>query len=251
MKKFLLALFLFCSFAFAQEKAIGVSIAPYKKIISEICGPDYNVFVFVPTAQDPHAFEPTPSQMQQFAKCDVWFLTNEPFEKKVEQKLQIKTIHLNQDHDNHDFLSCKQLILKVKTITEQVCTLYPEDEALFKQNEKKLLEKLDVLDQKFEKTETKTILTQHDCFTSLCSDYHKTQLAIEKHGKEPTFLYLSDLIKKAQKQNVKRIFVEPQYSKKQAQFLANKLDLDLFEINIYQEDVFETLNLLVEGLQDD
>jgi zinc transport system substrate-binding protein len=268
VKKILLGIFLLYLFAFLRifiplygsekssfsaEKAIGVTIAPYKKLVNELCGPSYQVHILVPSAQDPHAFEPTPKQMQAFSKCDVWFLSHEPLESQVQKKLHLNAYELPFDKTDgsHDFLSCKQLKKKVEQMTLKLCELYPEDASSFKQNAQKVLKRLDQLDQGFASTKAKAVLTQHDCFAVLCRDYQKQHIAIEQHGKEPTFSHLQTISKKAQEHQVKKLFVQPQYSKKEAHLIAKKLDLEIVEVDIYQEDLFNTLNSLLKVMQNE
>lgn len=250
MKKVLLTLLL-CSCVFALDKIVGVSIAPYKALVEKICPAEYKVLILSSGMQDPHTFEPTIKEMQAFQQSHIWFLSNESFENGVQKKLQLKTQTLSTpNQDPHTFLSCKQLKAQVSIIVSTLSTIFPDDALEIEKNGTQLLLELSALDLGFEHSKGHYLMTLHDCFYHVCKDYQKTQIAIEKHGKETTFLHLDKLLKEASSKQIKVIFTQPQYSQKSATQVAKKIGADLVELNIYQEDLFQTLHTLLEFLNE-
>lgn len=66
--------------ACADPLPVVASIAPQKYILERIAGNYIAVTVFVKPGADPHAYEPTPSQMRTAADAACWFTIGVPFE---------------------------------------------------------------------------------------------------------------------------------------------------------------------------
>ena len=66
---------------------VAVSIPPEKFLIDEIGGGTWQCLVVVDKAQDPHVFEPTPRQLVELRKCEMYFRIGLPFEAVLVDKL--------------------------------------------------------------------------------------------------------------------------------------------------------------------
>ena len=66
--------------------------------------------------------------------------------------------------------------------------------------------------------------------------YHLTQIAIESGGKEPKPAALAGLIKKANQEDIKVIFISPGFSQKSAQLIAEQTGAKLIEIDHLSKD---------------
>ena len=71
------------------------------------------------------------------------------------------------------------------------------------------------------------ILVSHPAFSYFCQDYDLTQLSIEIEGKDPLPQNVTSILKKAREYKVATIIIEPQYSDKGAQLIAECLKLPL------------------------
>ena len=67
----------------SQKPLLLVSVAPYRLLAERIAGPDFDVQTVVPSASNPHSFEPTSSQVTNMSHCQMWFRIGEPFEQKI------------------------------------------------------------------------------------------------------------------------------------------------------------------------
>jgi zinc transport system substrate-binding protein len=64
----------------AAPLPILVSIAPQKYLLERIAGDSVSITVLVKPGNDPHSYEPEPSQMRQAALAKAWFTFGVPFE---------------------------------------------------------------------------------------------------------------------------------------------------------------------------
>lgn len=131
------------------------------------------------------------------------------------------------ESDPHVWVSPKNAQIMVENIYNGLVKIDPENNEYYfinKENYLKELRQLDknitneILDKKGEK-----ILVYHPSWGYFCRDYGFTQIAIENEGKDPTPQGMANLIYQAKKENIKVIFVSPQYSTRSAEVIAEEI----------------------------
>jgi zinc transport system substrate-binding protein len=271
MRAFILKIiFLFClssGVALAgkapESLQVMVSIAPYIDIVQKIGKDHVEVLLVVPQGADSHNFEPTLRQIQQAAKSKIWFTIGEAFEKKMQDSLQEENkelvicdlrqgLHLHHEScahhagglDPHIWMSPHLMLIQAETIKsalEKALPLYKEE---FEKNLHALQEELKALDEKMKKlfaNTSLTVLVAHPAYGYFCSDYGIKQLAIEHEGKDPTAKQLTQLLKTVKKLQIKKIFVQNQYSHKGAELIAQEIGAKIVVLNPYSAHYFEMI----------
>ena len=66
--------------AHAASLPVAVSVLPQKYLVERIGGRWVTVSSLVSSGKDPHTFEPTPAQVAQLAKAQLYFATGMSFE---------------------------------------------------------------------------------------------------------------------------------------------------------------------------
>jgi zinc transport system substrate-binding protein len=284
-RKFFLLFCLFWAFGCSPSPAekqkkplILVSIAPYRFLVEQIAGPNFEVQTVVPVNADPHSFEPTAHQVHEMTRSKIWFQIGEPFEGKIlpllkrhssqlvtqdlrdgllliAEESSLSCRHCSMDHyDRHIWLSPKlaaaQAALIEKTLSEQ----FPKESLLYQKNLAKLVKELEALDREIEALLTsldkRTILVSHPAFGYFCKDYQLEQLSIEYEGKEPRPQHLEQILTKAKNQNMRLAIALPQYNNKGAQLIAEKLRIPVRMIDPYSPEYFENLRKLAHLIAD-
>lgn len=260
---FLFPLFFLFSFCEGVQTKVLVSVAPQKYLVEKIGADRVSVEVLVPPGTSPHSYEPTIRQTMVCYEGQLWFLTGEGFEKRLQDLLSshLKIIDLREGidllplgccpskskecYDSHIWLSPKLLKKQAETIAHALIENEPEESAFYHERLLLLLEELDQLDRDleaiFSQAPSHTILVSHAAFGYLCRDYQLTQLSIEIEGKEPTSKQIAALIVKAKEAQINRVFVQPQYSQKGALRIAKQLSAELISIDPYEENVVNNL----------
>jgi zinc transport system substrate-binding protein len=251
-----------------------VSIAPYKYFVDQISGGSVAVQVMVPAGANAHAYEPTPKQMIQASRAVIWFILGESFErrafpvvkgsnpnlKKVDLREGIELISHSCSHSTHCHPDAKDLHIwlsprlskkQAEAIAEGLQQIFPEKSALFQKNLHQFLQDLDKLDKDISlilaHPKNSHILVSHPSFAYFCRDYHLEQLSVEFEGKDPTPKQLTDVIEKARKYRIDRIFIQKQFSSKGARIVAGQLQAKIIEIDPYSENYFSMMhNLALE-----
>ena len=81
----------------------------------------------------------------------------------------------------------------------------------------------------------------HPSFGYFADEFNLEQVAIETGGKEPTTSTLSEIINEAFEHGVKLIIVQPEFSQKSAQIIANSINGTVTTLNPLSENYIENL----------
>jgi zinc transport system substrate-binding protein len=238
---------------------VFVGIEPIAYFVERVGGPLVDVSVLVGPGQDPHTFEPTPKLMAKLARAKVFFNLGFPFEETLVKKLGatfknaeivniqkgIKLRPVNEqdgdhhgveehghDHeadslDRHTWLDPQLAMIQAGTIADALIQVDPENRSVYEANLKKFEADLDRIHEQLKEAlapvKGKGFFVFHPAFGYFAHEYGLQQVAVEIDGKEPTARQLARLVKDAKEQNVKVIFVQPQFPKRNAENLAESI----------------------------
>lgn len=153
-------------------------------------------------------------------------------EEKSDSKKEAHHDHDDHDHeagelDPHVWLDPILVKTQAKNIYEALVSLYPEHRNEFTRNYDAFIASLDALDATLKSTlsevKNRKFIVFHPSFGYFAKRYNLEQIAIEVHGKEPKASELAHLIEEAKEENVKVVFVAPQFSQKSAQTIAKQI----------------------------
>jgi zinc transport system substrate-binding protein len=263
----------FVGTANATEKIQAfVSILPQAEFVKQVGGPHVEVDVLVGPGQSPATYEPTPKQMARLSQADVLFRIGTPFEKgfiervaKTHKNLKIvdtrKGVPLRyfegakggEAPDPHIWLAPHLVRIQAATICEALSGLAPEHRQAFERNLALYQDALDRVDRKIAQTlaplKGSSFYVFHPAFGYFGDRYGLEQVAVEIAGKEPTPRQLADLIQRARAEKVRVVFVQPQYSKKEAETIADEIGGAVVPINPLPENYLENLEAIAEALK--
>jgi|LakMenEpi03Aug12_release.lakeMendotaPanAssembly.Ray.scaffolds.fasta_scaffold120744_3 zinc transport system substrate-binding protein len=274
LKNCLFFIFFACAFfnslAAAQSHYVLVSVAPYKCFVEKIAGDTVKVGLMVPAGASAHTYEPTPKEMMAASTADLWFLIGESFEARAVEAIQshhpsIQLVDLRQNvdlisadpnhrhegcchkncQDLHIWLSPKQAQIQAKAIAEALGHVYPANHALYQENLKKLIAELQTLDHQIshqlQALDNRTILVAHPAYGYFCRDYQLRQISIEFEGKDPTPRQLTKVLEDARQNQIKKVFIQKQYSNKGARLIASTLNASVINLDPYSENYFSSM----------
>lgn len=268
--KFLTVLFsLLSGFCSAESKPhILVSVASYKFFVEKIAGDTVKVGLMVPAGASAHTFEPTPKQMLEASRSNIWFTIGESFETRAIKALtsynqEMLVVDLRQGvdmiisdpftgccchpscQDLHIWLSPKQAKIQARTIGRVLSERFPQHAERYKKGLEDFLSELDALDQQIallmQPLKQRTIMVSHPAYAYFCRDYNLSQLSIECEGKDPTPQQLNKILNKARGLNIKRIYIQPQYSNKGALLFARELGAEVVTLDPYSEQYLKIM----------
>lgn len=254
-------LFMFNAVASSKVIDVTVSIVPQKYFVEKIGGSFVDVNVMVLPGASPATYEPKPRQMVQLSKSVVYFAVGVPFESvwldKISSINESMTIVNTQDgierlpmakhehhhdedehHDEHGhgegevldphiWLSPALVKVQAKTIKNTLIKVDPKNKNAYQSNYELFIKEIETIDEKIKlilkDMEGNKFMVFHPSWGYFAKEYGLEQIPVEVEGKKPSPKELAHLIDEANEENVKVIFVQPQFSQKSAKIIAKQI----------------------------
>ena len=255
------------------QNKVFVSIIPQAYFVERIGGDYIKAEVLVGPGQSPATYEPTPKQMARLGRSKLYFRIGVPFEKVFIPKISsaFPDLHIvdtsagvplqyfsqsaaRQVADPHIWLDPKLVKIQAETICNTLVMMDPGHADVFIRNLKAFQHDLDMLDKKISRSlaplERRRIYVFHPAFGYFARSYGLQQIAIEMEGKEPSARQMSELINRARAEKVRIIFVQPQYSQKNAQTIASAIGGAVVPINPLPKDFIAELETMAQTIKD-
>jgi zinc transport system substrate-binding protein len=236
----------------ADKIPIFVSILPQKYFVEKIGGDQVTVSVMVQPGASPSTYEPRPVQMMGLSKAIIYYAIGVPFEtvwlnkfSAVNPDMKIihthkgilrarMNAHANGGHhreilDPHIWTSPPLVKIQAKNILDALLNIDPMHKSDYTTRYNDFLEELDEIDADLRTLFSKKIkqapgfMVFHPAWGYFARTYGLRQIPIEIEGKSPKPTQIRQLIKNARRQGVRVIFVQPQFSAKNAEIIATAI----------------------------
>ncbi len=143
--------------------------------------------------------------------------------------------HKHTSLDPHIWLDPVLVKIQAKNILDALVKIDKKNALFYKENYKKFLEELNVLNKKIksilEPYHNKAFMVFHPSWGYFAKRYDLEQISIEIQGKEPKPAQLIKLVKEAKEHNIKIVFVAPQFSQKGAKTISKSINGNVAVIN--------------------
>ena len=269
------------AFAGDEHITVAVSLQPYATIVKMVGGSRLNVVTLLPPGADPHNYEPKPAIIKAFSLAQIYFTDGSGLDKAwmprflgANKKVDVvdisngikwmKTEHENNDlhgHqdgdelDPHVWTSPARVKILAMNIYETLKKIDPEHINYYAVRYQNAQESLTKLERRINEAvihmpvKSRSFIVFHPSYGYLAKDYKLKQYSIEVNGKEPKPKDLAKLIQVGRKNNVKLVFVQPQFSKRAAATIAKDLGAVIVETDPLSADLFANTQKFIDALQ--
>ena len=258
--------------AMAGSVSAFVSILPQADFVERIGGDHVRVGVLVGPGRTPATYEPTPRQVAELARADVYFTIGVPFEKgflsnissmvrdlRIVDTREGVTLRYFGDSeggdspDPHIWLDPGRVKVQARVICEALIRLDPEHQAVFRERLQGFEARLDRLDKRIreilEPLRGRNFYVFHPAFGYFADAYGLAQIAVEAEGKEPAPKRLAALIRRAKQDGARALFLQPQHGKKQAMAVAREIGAKVVLLDPLPRDYVEGLESMAETIR--
>ncbi|GFK94640.1 High-affinity zinc uptake system binding-protein ZnuA [Fundidesulfovibrio magnetotacticus] len=275
--------------ALAAPLSVGVSVAPQKFIVEKIAGPLAEVFVMVGSGADAHTFEPKPGQMAQVAKARLYVAQGVDFEevwlpKLTQSNPSLQVVQANQgvdllpleehehghgkkghgkqdekqhhlETDPHTWTSPALAQVQAANVALALERLDPANAQTYRANLEAFRAFCRDLDAKLraelgQVPPGSEFLVFHPAWAYFAKDHGLREVAIESGGKEPSARKLKELIEHAREHKARAVFVQPQFSARTAQTIADALGAKLVTADDLAPDWDQNLLRVAKALRE-
>ncbi|BDZ68900.1 metal ABC transporter solute-binding protein, Zn/Mn family [Methanobacterium ferruginis] len=248
-----------------------VTVGPQEEFVKRVGGDRVNVTVIVPSGADPHTYEPLPNQMKQVQDAQIYFQVGSGIEfelswmdKIASMNPEMKLVNTSEGitllpntaeqeegSDPHVWVSPKNAKIMVDNIYQTLIQTDPENKDYYTENRDEYLKELDELDKNITQTlsgkNNTKIMVYHPAWAYFCRDYNLQQIAIESEGKEPTPQEIANLVDEARADNIKIIFVTPEFSSSNAEVIANEIGGKVVVVDPLDSNYLENMQKVAEA----
>lgn len=269
----------------SDQPIITVTIEPQRYFTEAIAGDKFKVVSMVPKGSSPETYDPVPQQLVSLGDSKAYFrigyigfeqtwmdrlMNNTPHIQVFDTSKGIDLILNNDDHSHHHAhgdghnahihavephvwnSTTNALILAGNT--------YKALAKMDKANEPYYMARYDSLCQRIQHTDSlirrqlstpdasKSFMIYHPALSYFARDYDLHQISIEEGGKEPSPAHLKDLIDLCKAEDVKVIFVQPEFDKRNAETIAQQTGTRVVPINPLSYDWEEEMLNVAKAL---
>lgn len=238
-----------------DNNVLSVTIEPQKYFLEAIVGDKFTVNTAIPSGSNPESYDPSPSQMVNISKSKMYFKVgnmgfenswlnnigaNNPQLKIVDCSTGIAPIfedgHGHHGADPHIWSSPAGAALITKNMYNALIEFDPENRDYYLKrftDIERIIQKTDsIIKHYLEGSPSRAFIIYHPALSYFANQYALKQYSIEVDGKTPSPQQLAGLIKEAKKDNVKVIFVQPEYDIKNAETIAKELNAQILTIDL-------------------
>jgi zinc transport system substrate-binding protein len=269
----------------SAEFTVAVSIPPLGYFVERIAGERVTPLVVVEAGQSPHSYNPTPKEVAALSKARVFFRVGVGFEESLVPRVErifpaMKIVdlrkgiplrmmggheqctHEGHDHDHHhhggrpdphSWLSPECAKIQARTICDTLSELDPPKRELYERNLKTFIEDLERVDERIAAAlkpyAGREVFVFHPAFGYFLEEYGLVQVPVEIEGKEPTARQLATLIERARSAGVRIIFVQPQFSTKSAEAVADAIGGVVMPLDPLAADYLDNLQAMARKLE--
>ncbi|WP_462325428.1 metal ABC transporter solute-binding protein, Zn/Mn family [Desulfoplanes sp.] len=248
----------------ASPMKVTVSIVPQEYFVHQIAGDLADVSAMVLPGASPATYEPKPNQMKALASSAVYFAVGAPFETTWLDKIRAanpnmamvptqkgvnkvpmarhlhdhgEKNHKSHDHgkgsrtilDPHIWLAPDLVRLQARNTCKGLVAADPAHKHIYENNLAAFEHRLTDLDTSIrtilgDTSTTNRFLVFHPAWGYFARAYGLEQIPVEIEGKSPSPKELVRLIKLAKEYGLDTVFVQPQFSRKNANVVARAID---------------------------
>jgi zinc transport system substrate-binding protein len=259
---------------------VFVSIPPQANFVKAIGGANLDVSVMVEPGKSPASYEPSPRQMVALSDAEIYFAVGVPFEKAWLEKFasanpRMRIIHTDagvekrpidrhgrdarahgHHHegamDPHIWLSPPLVLLQARHIMRALVDADPARKKDYEKGFRAFTEKAIELDIRLINRfsgKKPSFMVFHPSWGYFADAYGLVQIPIEVEGKEPKAKGVQNLIETARKNRIDNIFVQPQFSSKQARIIAREIGAELVSADPLAKEWAQNLERMAEAIQ--
>jgi zinc transport system substrate-binding protein len=239
---------------------IIVSILPQADFVEHVGGDKVDVIVMIPPGANPATYEPTASQLKAVSSAAMYVKVGSglPFEEVWLDKIcsanpdmmiidTSEGINLIQG-DPHIWLSPRSAMVQVENIYKGLVAMDPENSEYYYRNKEQYINDLEVLDTDITESlsgfDGRNFMVFHPSWGYFSRDYDLTMIAVEIEGKEPSAGDMARLVETAKENNIKIIFVQPQFSTKSAEVIAKEIGGSVVAVDPLPQDYITNLRIV-------
>jgi zinc transport system substrate-binding protein len=257
------------------------SVPPQRFFVERVAGEHARVQALVRPGESPATYDPSPQQMAALSSAELFFRIGVPFERSWVARIQaanprMEMVDLSEglalrrleegqaghDHgpgghgesapiDPHVWTSPPLVVQMTERIARVLARHDPDHAADYRRNAESFIAELKALDREIrhvlEVGRGRAFLVYHPAWGYFAEAYGLTQVAIEAAGREPGPRALAATIERSRENDVRVIFVQPQFSRSNAETVARAIGAEVVAVDPLAEDYLTNMRRVADA----
>ena len=256
-------------------------LPPVAFIAAQLCGDKAEISSMLPEGRSPHDYSPRPVDIRNAGTAKFFFTTGMNFEnsavRALPDKVEIVDVskhirrrrfddghgscdghghaHHHDDEtalDPHVWLSPGNAEAIAAVILKSLVAADPDNKSYYQRNFELFKDKLSVIDADMKKRLApyagREFLVYHPAFGYFADAAGLRQHPLEINGREMTAVQLANVISKAQKENIKVVFVQKQFNPRTAGELARRINGRALPLDPLAFDLLENFKAMTGAI---
>ncbi|MBW1797757.1 MAG: zinc ABC transporter substrate-binding protein [Deltaproteobacteria bacterium] len=226
---------------------VFVSIVPQKHFVEKIGGDLVKVSILVKPGASPATYEPKPYQMVALSRAKIYYAIGVPFEKAWLKKIAAANPEMFVVHtaagiekapirpdkpggikDPHIWLSPPLVMVQARHILRALLEVDQDNASVYEANYRNFIVELVDLDAELRgifvgKGKNIRFMVFHPAWGYFARAYGLKMVPVESEGKDPKPAGLKRLIENARQHGINVVFVQPEFSTKNAETIAKAI----------------------------
>ncbi|MET0051578.1 MAG: zinc ABC transporter substrate-binding protein [Candidatus Thiodiazotropha sp.] len=263
----------------AEPLRVFVSVLPIQYFVEQVGGEHVQVQALVRPGHSPHNYDPSPQQIAALSRAQLYLRTGVPFENAWMARIRstnpaMRVVDLREgielfpapvsehahehehEHEAHEafdphiWTDPQRVMHMAGVIRDNLIDLDPGHRADYEQNHHRFVAQLQRLDGQIEAllkpVQHRSFLVYHPSWGYFAHRYGLLQVPIEYEGKEPGARALTALIDQARREDIRVIFVQPQFDRRLATQVARAIDGRVIAVDPLALDYIQNLRHVAE-----
>lgn len=266
------------------KRIITVTIEPQRYFTEAIAGDKFTVVSMVPKGSSPESYDPSPKQLVSLGSSEAYFrighigFESAWMDRLIQNAPKVKVFDLSKgvefikeadyahgDHvhaggiDPHIWNSTVNAKIIAHNILDALCTLDSAQSPYYKERYAALIQHIEATDSIISSLlieneyADRAFMIYHPALAYFARDYKLQQICIEEGGKEPSPKQLKELMEAAMNENVRIIFIQPEFDKRNAEIIAEQTGTEIVPVNPlayeWEEEMIHIAESLVSAAQ--
>ena len=259
---------------------VTAGLPPVAFLAERIGGEAAEVNSMLPEGRSPHDYSPAPRDVLNASRSMIFLSSGMAFEKALCRPLDparttvcditagVRRIPMKLDHDHdhdhghdhasdgadpHVWLDCENLCRMADNICKAFCAADPANADLYRANCLQLVGEIRMqhrlLAAQLAPFKGRCFYVYHPAFGYFADMFGLRQEAVELDGREVTPAHLSELIRRARRDRVAVLFVQPQFNPSAMRALQRELKVEVKTADPLRRNVLKNLQELVSELR--
>jgi zinc transport system substrate-binding protein len=249
----------------AGRRVVVVSVAPQAWLVERLAGDSVDIVVLIPPGASPATYEPTMRQLEAMERAALYVKVGHPgfpfertwLDRLLEGRGDLAVVDSSRRieqtaGDPHVWVAPPAVRAMVPDVAAAIAAIVPPERQAIAERQEALLAEIDSLDAEIRAAlaglERRRFYVFHPAWGAFAAAYGLEQVSIEHDHKEPDAHRLHGLLERARADAADVVFVQPQFSRRSAEVVADEIGARVVTIDPLARDWPDNLRRVTAAL---